>query len=226
MRSNVLKTPMPASAARLLWLTVAQLVLAFIIYVPFALGWPVWLGSIVLAGLTAAAALYFGQRRGVRIAARAVWILVAVARWLIVAGCVYACVFWGHETGIDLGYDAASRINLCAGYAAAVCAIAATWMPAIALAVAAEQRHFDGIIALLASLFNFLVAIFLHGYEPLGIGAVRRITDSAPAWLAAGVNAIAVVLALGILVAAFFALPAREPKKPRAKTAQEPPKEA
>ena len=199
----------PVSAIRLLWLTVAQLVLAFVLYIPLVFSLPMWLGTIVLAGLTLIAALCGNHFKGARITARILWILIAIVRWFAVVWGVYECLF--------LGFDAASCIDTCASVAAIVCAISAVWLPTVAAAVAVGQRHFDGMIALTASLTNFLFAIFLHGYEPLGIGTILRITDGAPAWIAIAVNLIALLLAGAVMVAAFLACPAREPKKAHAK---------
>ena len=209
MPIQIRENRLPAPAARLLWLTVAQLALAFILYIPLVFALPMWLGAIVLAGLTLVAALLAGSSRGARITARTVWIVIALLRWFAIGWCAYECLF--------LGYDAESCADACASIAAIVCALAAVFLPTAAVAVAKGQRHADGMFALLASLVNFLVAIFLHGYEPLGIGTVLRITDGAPAWIATAVNVLALLLAGAILVAAFLACPIREPKKSRKK---------
>ena len=209
MPIQIRENHLPVPAARLLWLTVAQLVLALILYIPRVLSLPIWLGAVVLAGLTYIVALRVGDSRGARITARVMWVVVAVLRWFAVVWCAYECLF--------IGYDAESVADTCAGCAAIVCALAAAWLPSAAVAVAKGQRHADGMFALLAAIVNFLVAIFLHGYEPLGIGTILRITDGAPAWIAIAVNILALLLAGAVLVAAFLALPAREPKAPRAK---------
>lgn len=209
MPIQIHKSRLPEPAARLLRLTAAQLVLAFVLYIPLVFAWPVWGGTLVLAGLTLIAALNARSSRGARAAARTLWILAALVRWFAIGWCVYECLF--------LGYDAESCADTCAATAAIVCAISAVWLPAAAVAVALGQRHFDGMAALLTSIFNLLVSVFLHGYEPFGMHTVRRITDGAPAWIAIAVNLIALILAGAVAVAAFLACPAREPKKPRAK---------
>lgn len=204
MPVQIRENRLPVPAARLIWLTVAQLALAFILYIPLVLSLPIWLGAVVLAGLALIAALYAGSSRGARITARTVWVAAAVVRWFAVVWCAYECLF--------LGYDAESIADTCASCAAIVCAISAVFLPSVAVAVAKGQRHTDGMFALLATIVNFLMAIFLHGYEPLSIGTILRITDGAPAWIAIAVNIAALVLAGAVLVAAFFACPAREPK--------------
>ncbi|MBR3289800.1 MAG: hypothetical protein IKI63_03365 [Clostridia bacterium] len=209
MSIQIREQHLPAPAARLLWLTVAQLVLAFILYIPLVLAPPVWVGMLALAGLTLIAALCVRFSRGARVTARTLWILAALVRWFAVGWCVYECLF--------LGYDAESCADACASVAAVVCAISAVWLPVGAVAVARGQQHFDGMLVLLASIFNLLVSLFLHGYEPLGIGTILRITEGAPAWIAIAVNLIALILAGAIAVAAFLACPVREPKKPHTK---------
>ena len=213
MPIQIRENRLPVPATRLLWLTVAQLVLAFVLYIPLVFALPLWLGAIVLAGITLVAALCAGFSRGARVTARVIWVLIAVIRWFAVVWCAYECLF--------LGYDAESCADACAATAAIVCALSAVWLPTTAVSVALGRRHADGMFALLASVVNLLFAIFLHGYEPLGIGTILRITDGAPAWVAVAVNVIALLLAAAVAVAAFLACPAREPKQPRGKQKEE-----
>jgi len=207
MPIQIRENRLPVSATRLLWLTVAQLALALVLYIPLVFSPVVWLSALALAGLTLIAALGARGSRGARVTVRTVCILSAVLRWFAVMWCAYECLF--------LGYDAESCLDACASVAAIVCALSAAFLPAAAIAVAVGQRHADGMIVLLSSITNLLMAIFLHGVEPFAIGTILRITDTAPAWIAIAVNVLAVLVAGAVTVAAFFACPARAPKKPR-----------
>ena len=91
----------PKAAMRLLWLTVAQLALALILYIPRVFSLPLWIGMLILAAVILIPSLNVAESGGARATARFFWILISVLRWFAIIWCVYECLF--------LGFDAASR---------------------------------------------------------------------------------------------------------------------
>ena len=156
---------------------------------------PAWLGLLVVGGATFLCALRFDHKLP-RIIAKILWVLAAVARWLLVVYVVYALFVFAPDA--TAGYDADSRATILAATLVPLLALCAVMMPSQA-AVACRSKA-DARRAVLTSLFQFVCTVLLYVYGVIVKHAVVSLVEG-PWAIVSGI--VASLLALCVTAVAF-----------------------